>query len=957
MKKFYVMLASVLLGAGSLMAQTVWQTQNYGTMQTDTLYHVTIGPGTTETRSIVKFSTTGNAGAEYNATTYINVVEVDLTNPYVTMKVAATNGGTKNVKTMMSENTRYGRHYFAGVNGDFLGGDGTCTTTIADGIFKWKSYGLNGVGDAPKVPGNSLIIGNDGKPSMATKVVAGIDVAEDRFGFIEYPSGVVEDKLRHNGARYDDYVVVYDKNNSCSLDYAAFDEPGSTCTNQWGLEAEIFTDDLLWGGAECTVGRISTAGNMGIPKGGYVLSAVGGRRNDPGKLASLKTGDKVKVGLPFEADGVQTPCRETIGGYPRLVVDGQAIKAAPTDAPDPALNSRRARTAVGYNKEKTKMYLYIVEEGKTKNQGMTAKALAGLMQAMGCHEALNLDGGGSSLLYVENLGNRNAVEGVMNGYTRPVANALCAVCTAPDDGEVARIEFVDKHLTIKPGRGYQPVIYAYNKYGALISAGLHNYTLSASEAKFDASARKMIAPESGKFALTAEYKGIKATIPVYVDVNGVDGTDPASAPAFKGNEFVTILPNPNPVVDPSDRVDAVLEDVTPEGYDFDKYEVGTLFPFTKLPESPSAGSSSPNYLPPVGIYSQDKMDQPMGQISVIRSRGVTHENQYNTTKPAGVSYADQLTRMTEAFSIQKHPVDLVGNCLVFSHQFGVGYMNFGWSVDMTASNMQLTFYADGSKIKGETEKVPVRVRLVFQVLHRGRHAQDEIQISSIVGSAVGNNSTKPISHNGENDYWIGANYPIDAQQFYRWENEGMTIAEMPEEKILADGMGKPEFWDGNNTTNPYLINGERFMVYEFDAYGKPQDGTLAVNVNITVSPHNTYVFKEIKFFNVLNGEELLGGTSSTKSRAANIDKPFVTTTANGSLLGTRSISYRYYTPEGIKEIEAEQNNAGIDDVVVDIEENDAPVEYYNLQGIKVENPAAGIYIKRQGSKATKILIR
>ncbi len=47
-------------------------------------------------------------------------------------------------------------------------------------------------------------------------------------------------------------------------------------------------------------------------------------------------------------------------------------------------------------------------------------------------------------------------------------------------------------------------------------------------------------------------------------------------------------------------------------------------------------------------------------------------------------------------------------------------------------------------------------------------------------------------------------------------------------------------------------------------------------------------------------------------------------------------------------------SAGVDDIVVD---ENAPVEYYNLQGIRVENPTSGLYIKRQGNKAVKILVR
>lgn len=36
---------------------------------------------------------------------------------------------------------------------------------------------------------------------------------------------------------------------------------------------------------------------------------------------------------------------------------------------------------------------------------------------------------------------------------------------------------------------------------------------------------------------------------------------------------------------------------------------------------------------------------------------------------------------------------------------------------------------------------------------------------------------------------------------------------------------------------------------------------------------------------------------------------------------------------------------------------DAPVEYFNLQGCPVANPSAGIYIRRQGTKVTKVIIK
>jgi len=48
------------------------------------------------------------------------------------------------------------------------------------------------------------------------------------------------------------------------------------------------------------------------------------------------------------------------------------------------------------------------------------------------------------------------------------------------------------------------------------------------------------------------------------------------------------------------------------------------------------------------------------------------------------------------------------------------------------------------------------------------------------------------------------------------------------------------------------------------------------------------------------------------------------------------------------------NDAGVGVVEAD---NDAPVEYYNLHGIRVSNPGSGLYIRRQGSNVSKIILR
>lgn len=59
--------------------------------------------------------------------------------------------------------------------------------------------------------------------------------------------------------------------------------------------------------------------------------------------------------------------------------------------------------------------------------------------------------------------------------------------------------------------------------------------------------------------------------------------------------------------------------------------------------------------------------------------------------------------------------------------------------------------------------------------------------------------------------------------------------------------------------------------------------------------------------------------------------------------------------ETLKAAEEAYERSGIGNVAVDGAES--PVEYYNLQGVRVAEPANGIFIRRQGSEVTKVLVK
>ena len=63
-------------------------------------------------------------------------------------------------------------------------------------------------------------------------------------------------------------------------------------------------------------------------------------------------------------------------------------------------------------------------------------------------------------------------------------------------------------------------------------------------------------------------------------------------------------------------------------------------------------------------------------------------------------------------------------------------------------------------------------------------------------------------------------------------------------------------------------------------------------------------------------------------------------------------SVRFYCKENVA-----VDNAGVAEIVIDDE--NAPVEFYNLNGVRVnsDNLTPGLYIRRQGAKASKIIVR
>jgi hypothetical protein len=90
-----------------------------------------------------------------------------------------------------------------------------------------------------------------------------------------------------------------------------------------------------------------------------------------------------------------------VSGRPVLVLGGEPSPAL-VDFPDAAL--RAPRTAVGVSRNGRTIYLVVVDGRQRDSRGLSLPELADLLIELGAHAALNLDGGGSSEMFIRGAG-------------------------------------------------------------------------------------------------------------------------------------------------------------------------------------------------------------------------------------------------------------------------------------------------------------------------------------------------------------------------------------------------------------------------------------------------------------------------------------------------------------------------------------------------------------------------
>ena len=170
--------------------------------------------------------------------------------------------------------------------------------------------------------------------------------------------------------------------------------------------------DTAKGGLEWVVdaqrGRVLSgpldAGATPIPRNGFVLSFGG--VTPPAALKGLKRGTRVKLAVtydPVEGEpGVWAAAQDIVGGAGLLIRDGRDVEDWSIETFTTSFAElRHPRTMIGTTADRAIWLVTVDGRQPERSVGMTLVELRTLARRLGLVNALNLDGGGSTTMWVQ----------------------------------------------------------------------------------------------------------------------------------------------------------------------------------------------------------------------------------------------------------------------------------------------------------------------------------------------------------------------------------------------------------------------------------------------------------------------------------------------------------------------------------------------------------------------------
>lgn len=164
-------------------------------------------------------------------------------------------------------------------------------------------------------------------------------------------------------------------------------------------------------------------GNISIPADAYMYNVSGDLRQ---KVLNIKPGDLAVINIKIKPQNTVASQQWNrlpyiVGGGPLLISNKKKITDFSKEKmSNEFIDTKYARTAVGILPDKKWVFVVAERNILPETLGLTIPELRDFMHDLGCVYAVNLDGGGSSAMYVEDLVSATIT-------AQPVADAILIV--------------------------------------------------------------------------------------------------------------------------------------------------------------------------------------------------------------------------------------------------------------------------------------------------------------------------------------------------------------------------------------------------------------------------------------------------------------------------------------------------------------------------------------------------
>lgn len=315
----------------------------------------------------------------------IDILKINLSeHDYIIRSVKANNllGARETTSEMAKLLSDSGYHVIAALNADFFETDGEIVNNmISEGTFV-KAVKFT---DSPfnSFVNSQFAVTYDNKLLIEKFVFT---------GDLILPNGTIEEIRRINSKADSNSITLY---NSFQGEQTPIDQNDWMITETILIPLHQSADTLFF----LTGNEFQRGGNVQIPGNGFVLSA--NNKYAHYLERELLPGDTVKLILTLNPHfpGIQS----LTGGWPQIVKAGvNVIKLSPiAEGVIPRFSeNRHPRTGIGFSEDSSTVYFITVDGRQEISRGMSLLEFAGLMIDEGIYHGLNLDGGGSTAMII-----------------------------------------------------------------------------------------------------------------------------------------------------------------------------------------------------------------------------------------------------------------------------------------------------------------------------------------------------------------------------------------------------------------------------------------------------------------------------------------------------------------------------------------------------------------------------